>query len=370
MNNIGKKVKELRRKNDLTQEELADFLGVTYKAVSKWECGLTTPDLSLIVPLSKVLGVTTDELLGARGEDSRRSELDEKCDNYHKYDQKEMYELALKAVREYPREYKYIGWLAKMEYYMAYEDEYKEDKSALYSSEMMDRSINHCNMVIEGCTDPRLRESAIWYAMICCRDSGRDEEALRYAGMFPEKIPLTRNQAMEICLQGEDLTRHLQITAHDALRDFCISLLELYSLKTKKEPYIMEALDTEEAVLKAVFPDENYLTFHWHLYCVYQKRAQLEIYAEEYDKAMEYLRIMIDHGQRCSDLSKSSDVGFSCRTFDRIIINPTKTDGTVPGIRYSDEDKASFIDKVKEELLTEEVYASLRHRDDFKSLFE
>lgn len=37
MKNIGKRIKDLRKKNDLTQEKLADLLGVTYKSVSKWE---------------------------------------------------------------------------------------------------------------------------------------------------------------------------------------------------------------------------------------------------------------------------------------------------------------------------------------------
>ena len=52
MRNIGLRIKELRKKNDRTQERLADYLGVTYKTVPKWECGLTLPDLALIVPLA------------------------------------------------------------------------------------------------------------------------------------------------------------------------------------------------------------------------------------------------------------------------------------------------------------------------------
>ena len=43
MNKIGQKIRDLRRKNDLTQEKLADFLGVPYQSVSKWECGVTAP---------------------------------------------------------------------------------------------------------------------------------------------------------------------------------------------------------------------------------------------------------------------------------------------------------------------------------------
>ena len=62
---LGERIKELRKKNDFTQEKLADYLCVSYQAVSKWECGLSSPDIALLVPLAKLLKVTTDELLGA-----------------------------------------------------------------------------------------------------------------------------------------------------------------------------------------------------------------------------------------------------------------------------------------------------------------
>ncbi len=60
---IGNFISELRRKKKLTQQELAKKLGVTDKAVSKWERGLSCPDISLLIPISDILGVTINELL-------------------------------------------------------------------------------------------------------------------------------------------------------------------------------------------------------------------------------------------------------------------------------------------------------------------
>ena len=61
---IGENIRSFRKKNDLTQEELADRLGVTYQSISRWENGATYPDLELIPAIAEVLAVTVDELLG------------------------------------------------------------------------------------------------------------------------------------------------------------------------------------------------------------------------------------------------------------------------------------------------------------------
>ena len=60
---FGKTIKELRIKNNLTQKEFADRLGVTYQAVSKWENGKNMPDIILLKEISSILGVEIDELL-------------------------------------------------------------------------------------------------------------------------------------------------------------------------------------------------------------------------------------------------------------------------------------------------------------------
>ena len=59
---IGENIRNYRRKQDLTQEEFAECLGVSYQSVSRWENGSTYPDIELLPAISKLLGITVDEL--------------------------------------------------------------------------------------------------------------------------------------------------------------------------------------------------------------------------------------------------------------------------------------------------------------------
>lgn len=61
---LGNNIRIFRKKIGITQEELAEQLCVTAQAVSKWESGAGLPDTAQIVPLAKVLNVTTDALFG------------------------------------------------------------------------------------------------------------------------------------------------------------------------------------------------------------------------------------------------------------------------------------------------------------------
>ena len=66
MKKIGKQIQELRRQKGLTQAELAEQLGVTDKAVSKWERDLSYPDVELLPRLALLFDTTVDELLQAK----------------------------------------------------------------------------------------------------------------------------------------------------------------------------------------------------------------------------------------------------------------------------------------------------------------
>ena len=60
---IGKFIASLRKNKKMTQQELANLLGVTDRAISNWENGRRMPDISLLKPLAETLGITVNELV-------------------------------------------------------------------------------------------------------------------------------------------------------------------------------------------------------------------------------------------------------------------------------------------------------------------
>ncbi len=61
---IGKVIRDLRRRDHITQKELADSIGVTEQAVSKWETDRACPDVSLMIPIARRFGISLDQLFG------------------------------------------------------------------------------------------------------------------------------------------------------------------------------------------------------------------------------------------------------------------------------------------------------------------
>ncbi len=75
---IGKFIANCRKEQNLTQDQLAEKLGITYKAVSKWECGKGLPDASIMMELCKILKITVNDLLS--GEKVKEKEYQEKLE--------------------------------------------------------------------------------------------------------------------------------------------------------------------------------------------------------------------------------------------------------------------------------------------------
>lgn len=85
-NRIGQFIAELRKEKKITQKDLATQLHITDKAVSKWERGLSCPDIVLLTSIADILGVTTSELLS--GEKNSSVDAETTVDNVLNYAEK------------------------------------------------------------------------------------------------------------------------------------------------------------------------------------------------------------------------------------------------------------------------------------------
>ncbi len=115
---LGENIKRLRREKDITQETLAEFLGVTFQSISKWERGESYPDITLLPAISDFFKVSIDELMGvnkAQDEEEIKRLLEEH-DNFT--DTK----LILKAItnlkEKYPTDFRVqLRWMGYLIFY-------------------------------------------------------------------------------------------------------------------------------------------------------------------------------------------------------------------------------------------------------------
>lgn len=73
-NEFGAKIADLRKEKGLTQAQLADLLNISNKTVSRWETGEGYPEITLLSPLARALGVTVDELLAEPAEEMKEDD--------------------------------------------------------------------------------------------------------------------------------------------------------------------------------------------------------------------------------------------------------------------------------------------------------
>ena len=169
---FGEKVRSLRTERGLTQEKLADFLGVSFQAVSKWERGETYPDITLLQPLAYFFGVTLDELMGYNQE-KIQAEIDEIIVLYRKHwNDKKGREIIVKAYRDYPNDY----WI--MHYYMWNIGGDLADNDPVVLLEHKDEFRVICEKILGGCTEENLRLGAWNMRAKILHAEGKTEEAL------------------------------------------------------------------------------------------------------------------------------------------------------------------------------------------------
>jgi len=179
---IGENIKRLRKEKDMTQETLADFLGVSFQSVSKWERGEALPDITLVPSIANYFGVTIDELMG-----NDKIINEEKIQKYlAEYDELNLLDtpescrqkntLAKEVYRNYPYDWRVID-MYRHSLVCGYDAEtFEENKSVL-------RRL--CEMILDRCNVEEYRAAAIHALLYICEDDGEAEKLL---GQFPHDI--------------------------------------------------------------------------------------------------------------------------------------------------------------------------------------
>ena len=355
MNHIGQRIKELRKKNDLTQEKLADYLGVTYQSVSKWECGTTMPDLSLIVPLARLLGVSTDALLGMKPveKDERKAYFDAEFSRHWIKNQEQDLEIARQAVAEYPGDCRYLYWLASSEWYVGY---CVGNLGADKETELLTSAVRHYEMVLEHCEDTELRNHALCGLVGVYRCMERYDDAKKYAEMYPDDPASTKDDIMMLCLQGEELKSLYQKRIVNALVRLNGALSQLWYYE---DDPCEEAMAATETAIRAVITDGNYQHFHIFLGMLCQERAKIAMRNGAYDTAVRALEEAMHQAKCFDEMAENGLEQYTCPILSGYVLD------------HHDEKKdesRSMTASVREYALGN-GFEALHQRDDFKLIF-
>lgn len=257
---IGERIKELRKKNNLTQEKMAAYLTVSFQAVSKWETGMACPDLSMIEPLTKLFHVSADELLGIGNpqSDTRREEIERQYDQtYETGDFAERQRICEQAVKEYPGDMRYLCNLAWVISNRSFE--YSDQEKYVAEQE---KAIKLFASVIHNCRDEYMRGEAISGITQLLSWRGRSDEAKTYAMMLPERTGFNRDAVWENCLTGDELIRFKQERIYSHLEGI------IWDVSLMSDPCC--SANTIKELLNVMLPDGNYIEFNLSLF--YAKR--------------------------------------------------------------------------------------------------
>lgn len=357
---IGSKIKELRKKNDMTQEKLADYLGVSYQAVSKWECELSSPDLSLIPPLTRLFKVSADELFGLLPEESdpRREYFDSEYFEFGKKEDKVAdYELAKQAVAEYPDDFRYLFWLAVAQEQAAIVTmNVDEDRDAWIHE--IEESNKYLCRIVEDCPDQTLRNRSLYLLAMRSLHLNDREQAEKYAMLLPEATPLDRDTALSICYNGTDKAVTLkQKMLVDALAKLCLGIQGAALATGFTEESVTLMADTVETVIRTIIPDDNLNFFSSYMTDMHRLRAIFETEKGNYDAALDHLEKCMKY---CDDFDRSQNE------------KSTYTAPLLKGYTVDNEKKRKHLNHQyrASDISNDERFAPLREYDRFKEIIK
>lgn len=172
---VSENIKRYRKSMDLTQEELAESLGVTIGAVSKWENGNNVPDITTLMELANLYNISMDELLGYDKSTKNVDALAERIENLtheHKFDEATIE--AKNALARYPHTFKILHICAVMYQYKYIEHQNNDPEACEEAISLYNRALSY----ISQNDDTDINEFTIKLQIAHLRSEKEPEKAL------------------------------------------------------------------------------------------------------------------------------------------------------------------------------------------------
>lgn len=222
---LGEKIRTLRKGKNISQEVLANYLGVTFQAVSKWEKGETLPDVTMIPAIASFFEVSTDELF-----DFNRLETEQKV-------LKQCGEIALWR-NDRPQE----AEVAYRELLRQYPGNDIIMANLLYVLQNLDKheeTISLCKTVMTGTKYDDIRFDAAWIMAETYKAMGEYALCKEAIDLIPEFF-FTHREEKALLLEGEDMFR-------PAWQQKCESIERYISMTMRIADYYEENGEREKA---------------------------------------------------------------------------------------------------------------------------
>ena len=320
---IGNRIRELRKANGMTQEQLAAALSISFQSVSKWETGLTLPDLSMIPGLTRLLGVTADELLGLTDKEAEKQRdyfQSRYLDSMNRpYDTKDL-AAAKQAVVEFPGDPQYLYWLAHAEYFDGFESGLNRGDRVYFQKEL-EQSLAHGLMVFDMACEETLRTKALFHIIQTLVSLDRKAEARQYAELYPLTRSISKEDVLALCAEEEDAYRLQQEQIKSAALDLLQKLLSFWRGKDLHKESVRAAFAAAADIVYALIPDGNYFEFHDLLFHVCAARAVLAGYDGRQAEMIDALRQAKEHAGLFGFLFGSGEKRYTSPLFDRCSVN-------------------------------------------------
>ena len=329
----GERIRQLRAKKNVTQEQLAVFLGVTPQAVSRWENGGGYPDIEYLPMLADFFGVTTDDILGIHP-DTRAQRLREiyaqiEYTSKNKEASEDTIAYIRAAAAEFPAEERLQDALA-CEICKVYMWEESPNRTKLYEAEKIYKTL------IETTRDNDLRCGVLESLCSLYAHGYRDIDKATATAEMLSSMKYTRESVLANVLGNFD-NRYRQ--------EYIVRLVwELghameWSVTSENAPNSpdtweakLAALDTILALYDAMFGgDLNY--FHEHAAKICRLKATYLVAMGRYDKALDELGAMLSHTLECDALQP----GYPFTSYFASELTFPKCDDALPGAAISGE---------------------------------